>query len=123
MVLPFIRSSVHNGDSANSDFAEVVWERCAGSDSAQERVPSICDSWVVEQRKVERLERTRSATCGNAVIDGLVLGGEVGWLWANVWDSHFGGALVWRMCLYGVAIDMQSEGWVVKIRLYVGLVR
>ena len=102
MVLPFICSPIHDSNSADGDFSDVVWEGCACANGAEEGVPSICDSWVVKQSEIEWLKRTRGAASGDAVVDCFILGGEVGLLWVYVWDSHFGGCcgvevvFIWR---------------------------
>lgn len=91
MVFPLISRAIHNRHPADSYLADVGGERGAGADCAEEGVPAICDFWAVKECKIERLEWTWCAASGDAVVDCLVLGGEVGWVWVDVWDSHFGG--------------------------------
>ena len=69
--MPFVRGGVEDGDAADGQFGDALWERVFGANGAEKGVPTVGDGGVVQEREVERDEWAGSTACSNAVVDVL----------------------------------------------------
>lgn len=91
MVTPLIPGAVAHGDARDGELLDVVGDRGAGADGAEEGVPAVGDGRGVQEGEVECLERARGAAGPDAGDDGgVLLGSSGGWV-GDVGEAHFEG--------------------------------